>query len=345
MNRILYVLACCFTAAFVTNSAFALGIDVPRPKKEKKKEEKKEEPKKEETTAKKEANPNDQYAKTTEEVLKEAEPLVDRALAAYNKDDSKAFFADYAKSMAGIANDQTYQVLYGKYKALLGNYKSRTLVKEKSSFSKDTPGLLTYNAVFEKNDKILIQVNTTPEEGKLKLMQVQFNSADGQPLAAANAPTPAAGGIQEVKLPKSAWDKQEGNFKVGDWVEYSYPAVADMKMRMEVLEVGDHSLVMSTKSIMAGNTTETKIKQIYSEPDPQLQQKEGEKIKWETKEFSDKVDVPGKGNVAATRYETHIDGKLTGKMWVSKEVPCGGMVKGEDPDGKVTMQLTGFGRK
>src|SRR5688500_660573 len=106
MNRILYVLACCFTAAFVTNSAFALGIDVPRPKKEKKKEEKKEE-----TTAKKEANPNDQYAKTTEEVLKEAEPLVDRALAAYNKDDSKAFFADYAKSMAGIANDQTYQVL------------------------------------------------------------------------------------------------------------------------------------------------------------------------------------------------------------------------------------------
>ena len=110
-------------------------------------------------------------------VVKAVDPLVEKALTAYNAGDWKAFFADYAKSMAAIANEQTYKALYGRYMETFGKYVSRTLVAERSSGKPDVPGLLSYDAEFEKNKKVRIDVNYLPEEGALKLMQVQFNAA------------------------------------------------------------------------------------------------------------------------------------------------------------------------
>ena len=44
--------------------------------------------------------------------LKPLDAIVDKALAAYNAQNATAFFADYAKSMQAITNEQTFNALY-----------------------------------------------------------------------------------------------------------------------------------------------------------------------------------------------------------------------------------------
>ena len=63
----------------------------------------------------------------------------------------------------------------------------------------------------------------------------------------------------------------------------------------------------------------------------------------DVKESADKVTTK-KGDIAATRYETYDKGVLLSKAWISKDVPMGGMIKAEGPDGKVSMMLTDYGR-
>ena len=58
----------------------------------------------------------------------------------------------------------------------------------------------------------------------------------------------------------------------------------------------------------------------------------------------DKVKIGDKGEFAATRTESYEDGKLIAKTWTCKDVPLGGLVRGEGPDGKAYQQLVNFGR-
>lgn len=344
MKHVLFVLVL-FGAAGL-GSGTAWGFDMPKPKKEKDKPAKTDDG----ATAKPADNGSGgaaapakpDAAPSTDALIATIDGLVDKALAAYNADDSKAFFADYCKSMAGIANDQTFNALYRNRKPQLGNYVSRSMIKARSSFTADGPGLAVYTGVFEKDKAATISVNYVKEDGAYKLMQVQIN-----PSTAAAAATPGAapggtpGAVQtiETKVPKSAWDKGGlGSSKVGDFVEYEFPANAGMKSRQEVVEAGDHTMTLEVTSTFNGNQTKSRMKMIYSEPDSKV---EGKTM--EVKEFPDSATV-SKGTFAGTRYESYLDGKLTGKAWMSKDVPVTGMVKAESPDGKPTMVLSDYGR-
>lgn len=148
-------------------------------------------------------------------------------------------------------------------------------------------------------------------------------------------------GTMEIKMPKSTWDKKSGDYKAGDFVEQEFPATPGMKMRKEILEVGDHFIVISTKTIVSGHTMEQKAKWLFTEADPDKTVLSDKKI--ETKEAADTVKV-GDKELSATRYEAYIDGKFTGKSWISKEIPIDGLAKAEGPDGKATLVTTSFGR-
>lgn len=108
-----------------------------------------------------------------EATFKTIDAMIEKALAAYNAQDYKAFYADFAKMMAAICTDQAFDTLYkGQYHGTYGAYKSRTYKADASTLAEDT-GLFTYEGEFEKG-KALIQVNITKEEGALKIMQLAF---------------------------------------------------------------------------------------------------------------------------------------------------------------------------
>jgi hypothetical protein len=325
-------------------SAPAWGFDLPKPKKDKPKQS-------EDSTKSSDGNATTKpdggaapaqapAAPNADELTKTIEALVDKALAAYNADDPKAFFADYCKSMASIATEQTFTSLYrNMYRPKLGNYVSRSLVKSRSTFSADSPGIFFYDEVFEKDKTASIAINYVKEDGVMKLMQVQFKPSAGTDTAPPASNPATTTSVHESHAPRSSWEKSGmGSSKIGDFVEYEYPAVVGMKNRQEVVEIGDHTLTLESTSNFNGKKTTTRVKMIFSEPDGKV---EGKNV--EVKEFPDSATVP-KGMFTGTRYESYIDGKLTGKSWMSKDVPVTGIVKVEGADGKVAMILTDYGR-
>lgn len=153
-------------------------------------------------------------------------------------------------------------------------------------------------------------------------------------------------GVQciEVKMPKSAWSAWRMS-AVGDWVEYeSEPAPGfKSKTRMEVFDLGGNGLiVMNTNSTtVAGmdNKFQNALRYVFSEPDPPSPGMNDDAPKVTVRD--DPVTAAGR-RFSAKLHEAAVGAKSS-KTWVSEEVPCGGMVKCEF-DGKVLMQVTGFGR-
>jgi hypothetical protein len=96
---------------------------------------------------------------------------VDKAMAGYNAGDAKVFFADYAKMMAAVATEGTFNLMYKSQP--YGKYVSRTPIKAETVLLGDNP-LLVYQAEFEKNKKVKISVNFTKEDGAFKVMQIQI---------------------------------------------------------------------------------------------------------------------------------------------------------------------------
>jgi hypothetical protein len=343
------------------SSAYALGIDIPRPKKDKEKkadkgktetksEDKKDEGKKDEVRS----TPPPEGAKTEElwaEVKKDVEPIVDKTMDAFNAKDWKTFWAAFPEETRN--NKDTTDALnrgYGMFRDSWGAYKSRVLVKERGNPDYFSFGKLSYDVEFEKQ-KGRMEINFKKLNNQFTLLALTLQNPDGsfaQPgnVQVGNNVVMGAGGVVEMKLPKSLWAQTKDFYKAGDWVEYEMPAVPGYKSRQEVVEVGDNFVVLDTKTTMAGQTTQQKSKMSYTEPDPPEQKtEEEEKQKVEKKEFADKVTVKDKGEVAATRHEMYLNGKLVSKSWVSKDLPLGGMVKTEDADGKVLQVMTAYGRK
>jgi hypothetical protein len=106
------------------------------------------------------------------EVMKGLEEKVDKLLKAYNDNDWKAFYTDYAKSMSALATEPTFKMLY--VDKGLGKIVSKKLIDKETVSAGDFP-LLVYEAEFEKDKKIKVSVNFTKEDGQFKVMQVQFN--------------------------------------------------------------------------------------------------------------------------------------------------------------------------
>lgn len=103
------------------------------------------------------------------------EPILDKALAAYNKGDPKAFWADFSKQMSSITTKETFDALYVQgAKKEFGNFVSKVIKKDECSFNADTP-LLIYVGEFEKNKKVKISVNFIKDGNDLKLMQIRFD--------------------------------------------------------------------------------------------------------------------------------------------------------------------------
>ena len=106
------------------------------------------------------------------EVFKGLEEKVDKLLKAYNDNDWKAFFGDYAKSMSALATEPTYKMLYGDKG--FGKFVSKKLIDKETVSAGNLP-LLVYEAEFEKEKKVKISVNFTKEDDQFKIMQVRFD--------------------------------------------------------------------------------------------------------------------------------------------------------------------------
>ena len=108
--------------------------------------------------------------------VKVLEKNLDRALKAYNEDDHKKFWAEFAKSVDALKTKETYDALYTMgYKKIYGKLVKRgQMIKEKSGL--DGPlGLVRYLAEFEKDKKVEIGVNWAKEGKDVKFIQIQIN--------------------------------------------------------------------------------------------------------------------------------------------------------------------------
>lgn len=215
-----------------------------------------------------------------------------------------------------------------------------------SAFSFDVPGPKP-----KKEKKKADTTDTAPADSKpadSKPADDTAKPADDTKPAAQDAPPakPVVAQDMEFKFPKSIWESSGASaLKVGDWIETEMAMIPGSKSRQEVVEVGDHYTVVLTKSTMMGQQSEQKMKTIYSEPDPDPKavEKQREEQKIEVKDFDDKITIKGK-EVAAKRHEVYANGKLMSKAWISKDIPLGGVVKTEGPDGKTVTSISDFGR-
>ena len=266
----------------------------------------------------------------TPELINEIDSQLDKYMTKYNTDDPKAFTASYAEHV----NDSTYTVLN---KIKHGRYVSRTIKSRSPVQENGLHDEWVYDAVFEKNNHAKITVSPKKESGGWTFGVIWLNFEDRNAAPADNKPE--ATPVIEMKLPKDGWEKS--NFqsaRVGDFAEYEFPSTPGMKLRQEIVETGDHSISLLTTTTFNGSKSLRKSKMIYSEPEMNSQMS-----KADLKSIEDKVTVD-KGTFTATRYESYKNDKLTGKSWVSKDVPIYGIVRNEGADGKATQVLVDYGR-
>jgi hypothetical protein len=283
--------------------------------------------------------------------LANIEAMVESCLLAYNTDDFKTMSPHFSSAI----DKNSYKSLFGPSKDQFGKYVqgSKKYVKMASNF-KGVAGKVGFNGEFERIKKACIDCTVALQGGKWKIVSLSFGEnayafgEDAGTGADNNSGVVVKGNTTEIKVPKSLWEPtvKTVDVKVGDFIEYEMPAAPGMKTRMEVLELGDHTMTMLSRQNIPGmGVQESKMKQIFSEPDPESKgQVEQIKKKIETKTFDDKVKIGDKGEFAATRTESYEDGKLIAKTWTCKDVPLGGLVRGEGPDGKAYQQLVNFGR-
>jgi hypothetical protein len=104
------------------------------------------------------------------------EAQVVKLLEAYNKDDVKAFFADWAKAAAAIATPEVYNALYkAGAKNMVGDYVAKSIKfrKEGSVLSGDVL-VVYFEAAFSKEKDGLITVNFMKEGDAYKFLQVRI---------------------------------------------------------------------------------------------------------------------------------------------------------------------------
>jgi hypothetical protein len=108
--------------------------------------------------------------------VKALEKSLEKALKAYNDDDHKKFWAEFATSVNALKTKETFDALYTNgYKKEHGKFVKRgDLVKEKSTLEGEI-GLVRYKAEFEKDKKVEIDVNWVKEDKKIKFIQIQIN--------------------------------------------------------------------------------------------------------------------------------------------------------------------------
>lgn len=112
------------------------------------------------------------------EEMKTFDAIVDKAMTAYNDGDSKAFYADFASTMAAICTPEAFKALYtDTYMKTFGKYVSRAVIEAETVIVPDMPnGLLVYEAKFDKNEKVKLSVNLFKENGAWKIQQITIQA-------------------------------------------------------------------------------------------------------------------------------------------------------------------------
>jgi len=104
---------------------------------------------------------------------KKLEETVEVLLKAYNEGDAKTFNAQYAKSMAGVATEQTFLIYKKMAMDKVGKYESKKPLEKETVATGEVP-LLVYEGKFSKAEKVKISINFTKDGEEFKVMQVTF---------------------------------------------------------------------------------------------------------------------------------------------------------------------------
>lgn len=103
--------------------------------------------------------------------------MLDRALAAYNAGDARAFLAETARNAPGIREQGVYQRLFeGVYKPEFGSFVAKVMDPKESIPDRDW-AVLVYRAQFAKNTAKLT-ANFARENGAVKLMQIRIEKVE-----------------------------------------------------------------------------------------------------------------------------------------------------------------------
>ncbi|MFI5182920.1 MAG: hypothetical protein ACHQNV_00865 [Vicinamibacteria bacterium] len=108
--------------------------------------------------------------------IKALEASIDRALSAYNKQDSRAFYAEYTSAMAASpeAADRMFHAAYDEEIKQLGKYVSRKLIADESGLEGDAP-LFVYEAKFTGAPRVKVSVHFTKDGSTSKIMNIELD--------------------------------------------------------------------------------------------------------------------------------------------------------------------------
>jgi len=107
---------------------------------------------------------------------KQLEAQLEKLLEAYNKDDLKTFYADWAKEAEFLTSPDVYSALYKLGgKDVVGSYVPKTLKFRKETSVLDGPVLVVFfDAEFSKEKYGEVAANLSWEDGKYKFTQVRL---------------------------------------------------------------------------------------------------------------------------------------------------------------------------
>lgn len=108
------------------------------------------------------------------------EAQMEKLLDAYNRDDVKAFFADWSKQSAAITTPEVYDALYKMgAKSQVGNYVAKTVKLHPEGSVLDGEILVVYfDCEFANAKQGLATANFQKEDGGYKFIQVLFGKKE-----------------------------------------------------------------------------------------------------------------------------------------------------------------------
>jgi hypothetical protein len=155
-----------------------------------------------------------------------------------------------------------------------------------------------------------------------------------------------AGAEDESKLPPGVelrtsrhyegdWRLYE-HAKPGDFAEYDEGRKADTRKRREIVEIGDHYVVVLTTTTKAGQSTQSAVKILFKNPKP-LTESKNKKASHVRVHFGDK-DYPGE------LVEVTAANRVISRHLYCEAVPFEGLVWGEGGEGDVHTKLVKYSR-